>query len=315
MNVTVRSIKEIATCIRSFELVPTTDESLPPFEAGAHIDVHLSGGLIRQYSLCGPPQLNNAYVIAVLETLDSKGGSRTMHELREGESITISEPKNHFPLTANARHSILLAGGIGITPLLCMAERLALQGASFELHYAAREQARAAFADRLMHPSLKTASHLYFDNEPSIGTLDLARTCANPCSGKHLYVCGPAGFIEATLGAARQAGWAEENLHREYFAGMLKADDESATFRLKLAKSGLVVDVQSGQTAIQALALQGIDVPTSCEQGVCGTCLTRVLDGVPDHRDMYLTNEERARNDYFLPCCSRAKSEELIVDL
>jgi vanillate monooxygenase ferredoxin subunit len=315
INVTVRRIKDVATGIRSFELVPTTGELLPSFEAGAHIDVHLSGGLIRQYSLCGLPRPGDGYLIAVLATLDSRGGSRAMHGLREGDSITISEPKNHFPLAVHARHSILLAGGIGITPLLCMAERLALQGASFELHYAARERTRAAFVDRLTQAPLKSASHVYFDNEPSNGSLDLARICADPCPSKHLYVCGPAGFIEAALGAARQAGWAEDNLHREYFAGVLNTDGKPAIFRLKLAKSGVVVDVRSDQTAVQALASQGIEVPTSCEQGVCGTCLTRVLDGIPDHRDLFLTNQERARNDYFLPCCSRAKSEELTVDL
>lgn len=315
IDVTIRSIKTIAIGIRSFELVPTTVKSLPPFDAGAHIDVHLPGGIVRQYSLCGPPRLHNAYLIAVLGTMDTKGGSRAMHDLREGEILTISEPKNHFPLIPNARHSILLAGGIGITPMMSMAEQLALQGASFELHYAAREQARAAFIDRLMHPSLKKASHLYFDNPPSSGRLDLANICASPCSENHLYVCGPAGFIDASLTAARQAGWAEENLHREYFAGTLSAEDRSGAFRIKLAKSGLVVTVEPGQTAVQALASRGIEVPISCEQGVCGTCLTRVLDGIPDHRDMFLTNQERARNDCFMPCCSRANSEELTVDL
>jgi vanillate O-demethylase ferredoxin subunit len=319
MKTGIRKIEEAAAGIRVFELVPLDGTPLPPYTAGAHIDVHLPAGLIRQYSLCAHPQQNDAYVIAVQNAADSRGGSRAMHELRVGDTLSIAGPRNHFPLAHDARHSVLLAGGIGITPLLCMAERLAQAQASFELHYCVRDRARAAFLDRLAAPPLKDHSTLYTDDASADERIDFAHVVRDPAPGSHFYVCGPSGFMEHALAAAKQAGWQDSHLHREYFnapsADTVGNPPAQHAFSVRLARSGTVVRVGEQQTVVQALAAHGVHVETSCEQGVCGTCLTRVLAGEPEHCDLYLTDDERARNDQFLPCCSRARSDELVLDL
>jgi vanillate O-demethylase ferredoxin subunit len=213
----------------------------------------------------------------------------------------------------------LLAGGIGITPLLCMAEWLAQTQASFELHYCVRDRGRAAFLDRLDTPHLRERCTLYTDDAAAHGRIDFTRVLRDPSPGSHLYVCGPSGFIEQAFVAAKQAGWQDGHLHREYFGAPAADANDNPTaqhaFSVRLARSGKVVCVSERQTVVQALAGHGVHVETSCEQGVCGTCLTRVLAGDPDHRDLYLTDDERARNDQFLPCCSRSLSDELVLDL
>lgn len=296
------------------ELIDPAGAPLPGFSAGAHIDVHLGEGLIRQYSLCNAPSERNRYVIGVLLAPDSRGGSIAVHALSEGALLQVSEPKNHFVLDGTAIHSILLAGGIGITPLLCMAEDLAGRGASFELHYGVRSPDRLAFADRLAAQHLAAHVHSYCDHAPSHERLDFERLLMARREGAHLYVCGPVGFIDRVLTTAKKAAWPDECVHREYFSAAQMAVTSGA-FLLRLASTGQVVTVGADQTAVEALAAHGIVVPTSCEQGVCGTCLTRVLDGTPDHRDLYLTDAERALNDQFLPCCSRSRTPALVIDL
>jgi vanillate monooxygenase ferredoxin subunit len=297
-----------------FELVDPVGGPLPAFSAGAHIDVHLSDGMVRQYSLCNAPSERSRYVLGVLLAPDSRGGSKAMHALQEGAAVSVSEPRNHFALDPTATHTILLAGGIGITPLLCMAEELASKGASFELHYGVRSLDRIAFEDRLAARHLAGYVRCYADDALSSERLDLESLLERRREGAHIYVCGPAGFIERVLAIAKKAQWPAASVHREYFSGAQTAA-ASGTFQLKLASTGQVITVSADQTAVEALAAQGIAVPTSCEQGVCGTCVTRVLEGTPDHRDLYLTDSERAQNDQFLPCCSRSCSAMLIIDL
>lgn len=315
MKVGIARIEETAAGIRVFELAPLDGKPLPPYTAGAHISVHLPAGLVRQYSLCGRPEQYDAYVIAVQHADGSRGGSRAMHALRVGDSLHVEGPRNDFPLARDARHSVLLAGGIGITPLLCMAERLARAGGSFELHYCVRERERAAFLDRLAEPLLKGRCTLYVDDAPADARLDFERVMRRYRPGWHLYVCGPAGFMEHALSTAKQAGWPDRELHREYFGAPVADTASDRAFSVRLARSGRVVQVGAAQTVVQALAAQGVQIATSCEQGVCGTCLTRVLGGQPEHRDLYLTDAERACNDQFLPCCSRSRSDELLLDL
>jgi len=315
MQVRIIRKVDVAADICAFELARPDSSALPAFAAGAHIDVHVGEGLVRQYSLCNLPGDTHRYVIGVLREARSRGGSMAMHALAEGSLLEISEPKNHFPLAEGATHSLLLAGGIGVTPILSMAEHLAASGASFEMHYCTRDTSRAAFRDRLADARFAGRVHLYFDSAPAEERVNLRALLAAPEPGKHLYVCGPAGFIGAVLDTAVAAGWDERNLHREYFAAASQPEAVSDDFQVKLAGSGQVIDVKSGQTVIAALTAAGVDVPTSCEQGVCGTCLTRVLAGEPDHRDVYLTDDERATNDCFLPCCSRSKSPMLVLDL
>ncbi|HSW08457.1 PDR/VanB family oxidoreductase [Aquabacterium sp.] len=299
-----------------FELVAADGAALPPFTAGAHIDVQLPGGLTRQYSLCNPPHETQRYQIGVLRDAASRGGSLAMHEqIQAGQQLTISAPKNHFPLVAGAGRSLLLAGGIGVTPILCMAEALGAAGADFEMHYCTRSRTHAAFLDRLAAAPFASQVSLHFDDEAPAQRLDIAALLASVSADTHLYVCGPKGFIEAVLASARAQGWAEARLHCEFFAGEVINVDTDAAFEVELKRSGRVVTVPKGITIVKALGDAGIDVMVSCEQGVCGTCLTPVLEGQPDHRDSYLTPEEQAANDQMLLCCSRAKSARLLLDL
>ncbi|HEX5341456.1 MAG TPA: PDR/VanB family oxidoreductase, partial [Duganella sp.] len=279
--------------ICSYELVSVDGMPLPAFTAGAHIDVHVAPGLVRQYSLCNPPHERHRYVIGVLRDPASRGGSQAMHEqINAGAALTISAPRNHFPLVEDAPRSVLLAGGIGITPLLAMAETLSAQGAQFELHYCTRSPERTAFRDRIL--SAPYAPQVSFHHD-SVQPLDLPALLAGLPRDTHIYFCGPSGFIDHVKATAAAAGWPQEQLHLEYFgAAAAVPQDGDLPFEVKLASSGKCYTIPAGVTVLKVLGDAGVFVPASCEQGVCGTCLTRVLDGVPDHRDLYLTEEEQA---------------------
>ena len=315
IEVKVASKHNEADGICSYELVPTGGGALPAFEAGAHVDVHLPGNLVRQYSLCNPPIETHRYQIGVLRDAGSRGGSEAMHDrIDVGTVLTISAPKNHFPLV-EAKRTLLLAGGIGVTPILAMAETLASKGAAFEMHYCARSPDKAAFKERLGESHLRDLVHFHYDSGDAAQKLDMAALLANPQAGTHLYVCGPQGFIEYVLGTAKAQGWPQAQLHVEYFSAAAVDTTGDQPFDVKLASSGKVFTVPAGTTVIKVLLDAGVEIPYSCEEGVCGTCLTRVVEGVPDHRDMYLTEEEQAANDQFTPCCSRAKTKLLVLDL
>ncbi len=302
--------------ICSFELVALDGAALPAFSAGSHVDVQVPGGLTRQYSLCNDPKETHRYQIAVLRDAASRGGSAAMHDaVHEGDTLTISTPKNHFALAHEAKSHLLLAGGIGITPLLCMAERLANTGAAFEMHYCTRSRVRTAFVERIAASSFAGSVHYHFDDGASVQKLDIPALLEQPQPGRHLYVCGPKGFMDVVLATARAAGWPEAQLHYEFFGAEVAQKADDGSFEVLLASSGRIVVVPPDRTIVQALAAEGIAVATSCEQGVCGTCLTRVIEGTPDHRDMYLTPEEQAAGDQMLVCCSRAASARLVLDL
>ncbi|MBB5498714.1 PDR/VanB family oxidoreductase [Paraburkholderia sp. MM5384-R2] len=318
-NITVRVVKKLmeADGIASFELAPASDDRLPPFSAGSHIDVHLPNNMVRQYSLCNSPAENHRYLIAVLRDPKTRGGSSCMHDaVNEGQVLEISKPKNLFELKRDAKKTILIAGGIGVTPILCMAHRLAIVGAEFEMHYASRSLSRTAFVDQINASSFSSRVQLHLDDGPNDQQFNAERVLGRPESSTHAYVCGPGGFIEHVLGTAKKLGWAEENLHREYFAAAVPtANQSTGTFEVEIASTGKVFEIPVEKSVVQVLAEHGIDIPVSCEQGVCGTCVTRVLDGDPDHRDMILTEAEHRQKDRFTPCCSRSKSARLILDL
>lgn len=314
VRVARKSLEAVDIC--TFELVDVNGGPLPAFSAGSHVDVHLPNGLTRQYSLCNDPAESHRYLIGVLRDPGTRGGSKAMHErVHEGDVLAISAPKNHFPLAHEAKRHLLLAGGIGVTPILCMAERLAIAGAEFEMHYCTRSRERTAFRDRIAASEFAPRVRFHFDDGAPAQKLDIAALLATPQPGVHLYVCGPKGFMDAVLGTARARGWPEAQLHYEFFTAEVVKSDSDESFEVKLASSGRIVVVPKDKTVVQALAESGVEVQTSCEQGVCGTCLTRVLEGVPDHKDMYLTPEEQAANDQFTPCCSRSKSARLVLDL
>lgn len=313
VKVSGKAIEADGIC--SYELVRLDGTTLPGFEAGAHVDVHLPGKLVRQYSLCNAPHETHRYQIGVLRDTDSRGGSAAMHDhIDVGSVLTISEPKNHFPLV-NAKRTLLFAGGIGVTPILAMAETLAAKGAAFEMHYCARSPEKAAFKERLGQSHLRSLVHFHYDSGDVAQKLDLPAVLGASDPGTHLYVCGPQGFIDFVLGKARAQGWPAAQLHVEYFSAAAVDTSGDQTFDVRLASNGKVLTVPAGQTVIKVLLDAGVEVPFSCEEGVCGTCLTRVLEGVPEHRDMYLTEEEQAANDQFTPCCSRAKTKVLVLDL
>ncbi len=316
LRVRVSTKTREAQDICTFELVPVDGEVLPAFTAGSHIDVHIGEGLTRQYSLCNAPHETHRYVIGVLRDAASRGGSVAMHDgVNVGDLLTISAPKNHFELAGDAQQSVLLAGGIGITPLLCMAERLAAQGASFEMHYCSRSRERTAFVQRIQDSPFRAQVQFHFDDGAAEQTIDFKSFLAARGSETHLYVCGPKGFMDAVLESARAAGWLEAQLHYEFFAAEVQILETDGSFEVQVSGSDKVVVVAKDQTVVQALVAAGFDVPTACEQGVCGTCLTRVISGLPDHRDQYLTPAEHAANDQFLPCCSRALSARLVIAL
>ena len=315
IDVVVVSRNNEAQGICTYELANADGSALPAFSAGSHIDVHLPGGLIRQYSLCNPPDEQHRYLIGVLKDPASRGGSQSLHEhINSGDRLRISEPRNLFPLAHEATRSLLFAGGIGITPILCMAERLAHSGADFEMHYCARSSERAAFVERIRNSPFADRVFLHFDEQPETA-MNAAQVLANPQPGAHLYVCGPGGFMQHVLASARAQDWQEQALHREYFAAAPVDSSNDGSFSVKVSSTGQVFDIPADKTVVQVLESHGIDIPMSCEQGVCGTCLTRVLEGVPDHRDMFLTDDEQACNDQFTPCCSRSKSPLLVLDI
>lgn len=302
--------------IFGFELAGTSGAPLPSFSAGSHIDVHVPGGIVRQYSLCRPASEDGRYEIAVQHEPSSRGGSAALcASVQQGDLLQVSEPRNHFPLE-QAEHSILLAGGIGITPILCMAQRLSVQGSSFELHYCAQSRARTAYFDRITSSPYASHASFHFDDGEASQKLDLPRVLSDPGAARHVYICGPAGFLEFVRERAKVQGWANDKVHFEYFAPPPQpADAPSQSFLVVIASSGQTVAVGEHEPVTAALARAGIEIPQSCEVGVCGTCLTRILEGVPDHRDYFLSDAERATNKQFLPCCSRAKSARLVLDL
>lgn len=313
LQLLVTARTEEAEGICSFELEPALGGQLPPFTAGAHIDVRVHPRIVRQYSLCGDPAERRRWRIAVLREPASRGGSSGMHEeVHPGSLLRVSEPRNHFPLVA-APHRLLLAGGIGVTPILAMAKTLRRDGQSFDLHYCSRSAARTAFRAEIVS-EFGADAHFHFDDGPASQKFDAAQVLSSVPSATHLYVCGPAGFMDHVLATARRLGWAEERLHREYFAAPAATTDGHA-FQVRLARAGASLHIPADKTVLEVLLAAGIDVPHSCESGVCGTCATRVIEGAPDHRDSYFTDAEREMGGRFTPCCSRSKTPVLVLDL
>lgn len=314
LRVTVLARHSEAQDIVGLELGDAGGAPLPPFSAGAHIDVQVRPGLTRQYSLCNAPSERHRYLIAVLRDPRSRGGSSAIHDsVQVGDSLQISAPRNHFPLVPAERY-LLFAGGIGVTPILCMAERLAQLGATFTMHYCTRSPERTAFRERIARSGFAGQVRFHVDAGPVEAKLDIDATLRAATPDTHLYVCGPAGFIEAVTGAAGRQGWAGERIHVEHFGAAPAPGGGAAPFVVKIASTGQVCNVGPGQSVTRVLEEQGIVIPVSCEQGVCGTCVTRVLQGVIEHRDQYFTDEERALNEQFTPCCSRGQGM-LVLDL
>ncbi|MDB5927348.1 MAG: Phthalate 4,5-dioxygenase [Betaproteobacteria bacterium] len=313
LNVVVASKVQEGIDIVAIELASQSGGDLPEFTAGAHVDVHVPGGLVRQYSLCNDPRERHRYLIAVLREASSRGGSVAMHDsVQEGDVLSISLPRNHFPLIESACHSLLLAGGIGVTPLLAMAERLTQLGASFDFHYCARSIKRMAFRQHVLSSRFADRVQFHFDDADDAQRLRLDLLLPNPARDTQLYVCGPAGYIDHVLLNAAAQGWRESQLHREYFVLDSAPAVGGDEFQIKVASTGQVITVPEDRNVVDVLKDIGIEIAVSCEQGVCGTCLTGVLDGVLDHRDFFMTDSEHAEGRQFSPCCSRGKGLVLL---
>jgi ferredoxin-NADP reductase len=311
-RVRVRTRTAIADDIIAIELVSVDGEPLPGFEAGAHVDLRTGSGLIRQYSLCSDPGANGHYRLGILLDPNSRGGSIAVHnELAEGSVLEIGVPRNHFPLNATATESLLFGGGIGITPLLAMAYSLAARGSTFALHYSVRERSRAAFFQELTEGSLSNHVHFHFDDGPAEQRLDVSDAFGLPSKGRHIYVCGPAGFIDFITNEACRRGWPDSQIHSERFdANVDKAGD---SFEFVASKSQRSFIIPGDKTIAQVLLAAGIEVSVACEQGICGTCLCDVLEGVPDHRDLVQSDEEKSKNGRIALCCSRSLSARIVV--
>jgi vanillate monooxygenase ferredoxin subunit len=316
LSVTVSRIGPEARDINSFELISATGDTLPAFAPGSHIDVEIAPGLTRQYSLCNGPGDARRYLIAVKREPESRGGSLAMHErVKEGDTLTVSAPRNNFALAPTAKHHLLLAGGIGVTPILAMARHLLAQGASFDVQYFTRSFEHTAFRDVFAAPEFKSKIAFHYGLEPEGLRAYLRKLLWHRPAEAHMYLCGPRPFMDL-VEATAAATWPPESVHLEYFVADPRSLANSRdAFEVKLARSGGTYTIPAGQTIVQALAACGIRIETSCEQGVCGTCLTGVLEGTPDHRDVFLTDAEKRANDRMTTCVSRAKTPQLVLDL
>jgi ferredoxin-NADP reductase len=316
MQVRVLSIRDETEEIKSFRLAPLAGKALPPFTPGAHISVQIPDGLTRQYSLCNGPGEKDAYHIAIKREAQSRGGSRAMHErVTEGETLVITAPRNHFPLAKSAKHHLLLAGGIGVTPIMSMARHLQESGASFELQYFTRSIKHTAFHDALSAPEFLGKVNFHYALDPESLRIYLHKLLHERPSGAHLYACGPRPFMSLVEDIAT-AAWPPEAVHMEFFAAdPLASSGPRLPFEVELARSQKTYAVPAEKTILEVLAEQGMQVMNSCSQGVCGTCITGVLGGTPDHRDAFLSEKERKACDKMLVCVSRAKGERLVLDL
>lgn len=309
MQVRVRSAHWEADHILAFRLEPLRGETLPPFTAGSHVEVTLKPSLKRSYSLLNDPAERGVYEIGVQLDPESRGGSQLIHEQwRPGQVIEISEPRNLFPLHEDASHTVLIAGGIGITPMLAMMTRLERLGRSWEMRYAVRSRDRAAFLDRLEG---RANVHLTIDDEPDSPRLDLRALIGSAPPTAHVYCCGPGGMLAAFR---EHGGPLGDRMHFEYFASDAEAAVDGG-YRLNLKRSHKVIEVAAGESMLDALLGAGVDVGFACYEGVCGSCKVGVLEGVPDHRDQFLTQAEKDANTAVMPCCSGARTASLTLDI
>ncbi len=312
LAVRVAARRVAAQDVVAIELESADGTPLPAFEPGAHVDVRLGAELLRQYSISNDPAERGRYRLGVLLDPNSRGGSAAVHAgLHVGQVLEIGRPRNHFPLRMDAAHTLLFAGGIGITPMLAMAHALRAAGRSFELHYCGRSAARLAFLEELARFGPHVQVHV--DDGPAAQHLQIDAVLAEPQPARHLYVCGPNGFMDFVTGAARRLGWAEDHVHLERFGAEVNTD--GAPFTVVAARSNVTFEVLPGERIADKLVAHGIPVRMSCQSGVCGTCVTKVIDGMPDHRDHVQTATEKAANRTITVCCSRSKTRRLVLDI
>lgn len=309
------SVSTVGDDIRAFEFEPINGNPPGINAAGAHIDVHLPNGLVRQYSIISHDSSTQRYKIAVKCEHNGRGGSKAMHELQQGDVVKLGPIRNNFMLYENASKFILIAGGIGLTPMLSMANRLDAINKPFQLHLCARYENAIPFAPEIKAGSLSDRSTIHLDTDTGGSSFDVDAAFGQPDAHTLIYICGPQGFMNWLKGEALKRGWNEENIRIESFAAPIAADIENHPFQVELAKTGRVIEVTPGQTVLDALHHAGLDVPYACMQGTCGTCIAPVLEGEVDHRDAFLSDSEKAANTAMCLCVSRAAGDKLVVDI
>lgn len=312
MQLRIANVGDAADDIRSFELVTQDGSDLPPFTPGSHVTVRAPNGMLRKYSLCNDPNDLNHYVITVKRDPKGQGGSVSMiDDAKQGDILPTSLPVNAFPLVNTTAGYIFIAGGIGITPILSMIRSFGeLPPAPWKLYYFTQSPETTAFIEELKSPELRKNVVIHHDYGNTAQAFDLWPVLERP-SNKHIYCCGPRGLMEAVRDMAGH--WNAANIHFESFVqgGAPKRDDKP--FTVKLASSGQQFEVPVGKTILEVLRGGGFNVRASCESGTCGTCRTRLVDGVADHRDMVLMSEEM--DHQIMVCVSRAKTEQIVIDL
>ena len=316
IKVKVKKVTQEADGVRSFILAKKGLFKLPPYSPGAHIDVHCGEGVIRQYSLCGLPNDRRHFQIAVRQVDRSRGGSDLMHmEVKEGDWLEIGSPRSNFPLDEGSPYSILIAGGIGITPIIAMADRLHVLGRSFVLHYFTRAADHTAFRDRLARGEYadKVVFHEGLDVALTGSALRVA--LANTTEGSQVYICGPGPFMDTAQALALENLPTEAvNLER-FSANPELTDTPTRAFQVRLSRTGITLDVGTEETILDVLELNGVLAPFCCEQGVCGTCVTAIVEGEADHRDSFLSPKQRNSGKLMCICVSRAKGSRVVLDL
>ena len=316
IEVLVQAIRMEADGILSFELRSASGSgvSLPGFTAGAHIDVHMREGLSRSYSLVNDPEESDRYIIAVNLEANGRGGARLIHAPPgAGGGLRNRAPRHKFPPFEAARHTVLIAGGIGITPMLSMIDRLSRIGRPWTLHYCGRSRRTMAYLAQLeARRRLGADVRSHIDVETGGRFIDLTALVADAPDGAHFYCCGPTGMLAAFEAAS--GGLPEDRVHVEYFAAR-EASALDGGFVVELRRDGRELTVLPGKSILDTLLEAGVSIEFSCMEGICGSCEVKVLAGVPDHRDSVLSGTERAANDRMLICCSGSKSSKLVLDL
>jgi len=315
MTLRVERAEPAARGIQRFELRHPDGVELPPFTAGAHVRIKTPSGAMRQYSLSNDPAERDRYVIAVKREGDGRGGSLSLVDgVRAGQMIEVGEPENLFELDSKARSFVLIAGGIGITPMMAMARHLLAEGErSFKLYYLTRDPEGTAFLDELRGPDFAPHVVMHHDGGNPANTFDLWPVLERPGSatGRHVYCCGPKPLMDAVRDMTGH--WPASAVHFESFGGDTKPHADDKPFEVRLEHSGRTVTVPVGRSILEALRDEGVHVPSSCESGTCGSCKTRLIEGESDHRDLVLLDEEKS--DHIMVCVSRAKSPCLVLDL
>lgn len=315
MTLRVERAEPAARGIQRFELRDPAGAPLPPFSAGAHIRVKTPSGAMRQYSLSNDPAERDRYVIAVKREGNGRGGSLSLVDgVKTGQTLEVDKPENLFELDEKARSFVLVAGGIGITPMMAMARQLLREGdRPFKLYYLTRDAEGSAFLDELMGSEFAPYVLIHHDGGEPENTFDLWPVLEKPGStaGRHVYCCGPKPLMDAVRDMTGH--WPSSAVHFESFGADTKPHDDDQPFEVRLEQSGRTVMVGVGQSILDALRHEGVLVPSSCESGTCGSCKTRLIDGAADHRDLVLLDEEKG--NHIMVCVSRAKSPCLVLDL